>query len=128
VALSTPSVADVRLIIDTPVSDAVITATIADAALIVGRCSAVANYGTDVQQAIIKYVTAHLLSIRSGAAPGPLTSKSLGDASESYGGGATSGTQLAASAYGQQAILLDPTGCLATLGKTKAFAINVGSF
>lgn len=125
--LSTPSVADVRLIIDTPVSDAAITAAISDAALIVGRCSAVADATAATQQAIIKYVVAHLLSARAGAS-GPLKSKSLGDASETYAQGGTYGMQLSSTFYGQQAIMLDPTGCLATLGKTKAFLTNMGAF
>lgn len=118
-----PSVADVRAIIVIPasVTDEVVEGFIDDAEALVSQCSAVASATDVVQKAILKYVTAHMLANLYGTT-GALQSKALGDASKSYGSGSrTFGTGLAGTHYGQQALLLDPTGCLARLGRQRAF-------
>lgn len=120
-ALATPTASSVRLVINVPstVADEDIDEFIADAAALVSRCSAVLALDEVTQKAIVKYVTAHLLSQRFGTA-GPLISKALGDASESYAAGVrTYGTGLMSTFYGQQAVALDPTGCLERVGKMK---------
>lgn len=117
-ALSKPSVADVRLVVVTAASDASITAVIDDAALFAEGCPALEGYSADRQSSIVKYIAAHMLAL-SGQAAGQLTAKALGDASESYAA-PTMGSGLGSSSYGQMAITLDPSGCLANLGKVRA--------
>lgn len=110
-----PTVAAVRVVVKTALTDDQVQAIIDDAALIADGCPVVATYPIERQQAIVKWIAAHLIATQSGIA-GMLTQKALGDASESYASGQT-GMNLAASRYGQQAMLLDPSGCLANLGK-----------
>lgn len=120
-ALTKPTVAAVRVVISTTLTDAGVQAMIDDAELIVRQCPAVADLDTDHQAAIVKWVAAHLISQQGGTA-GPLTSKTMGDASESYAAGFRQyGVQLTGSFYGQQALLLETSGCLAKIGKTRAF-------
>lgn len=116
--LELPTPADVRVIITTALTDPQIEALIGDAALIAEACPMVASYAANRQAAIVKWLTAHLISQQSGKA-GALTQKALGDASESYASGAM-GMNLQASRYGQQALALDPSGCLAQLGMRRA--------
>lgn len=116
-AVSLPSVEEVRAVITTTATDAQVEATIEDAALIVETC--VASLDEARQKAIVKYVTAHLLSVNSSLASGgsgALSSQSLGDASESYATAAL-GDGLFSTAYGKKAILFDPNGCISRLGK-----------
>jgi hypothetical protein len=115
----TPS--DVRLVIRLPdtVTDEEIQASIDDATLIVAQCSGVASLSADVQTAILKYVTAHLMSALYGKS-GVVTSETLGDASTTYASGGTMfGQQLDSTPYGQRALLLDSTGCLRRLGRMR---------
>jgi hypothetical protein len=114
VALSLPTVEDVRAVIETEATDTQVQMAIDDAALVVEAC--VAALPAARQEAIIKYVAAHFLSLGSKTGSGALSSQSLGDASESY---ATSilGEGLAGTEFGKRALLLDPNGCLARLGK-----------
>ncbi len=117
--LAVPTPDDVRVIITTALTDPQITALIGDAALIAEACPAVAAYDAIRQAAIVKWLTAHLISQQSGKA-GALTQKALGDASESYAVG-TMGMNLQGSRYGQQALALDPSGCLAQVGQRRAY-------
>lgn len=112
-----PSTDDVRAIIETSATDAQVQAAIDDAALIVEDC--VEDLPADRQAAIIKYVAAHLLatnsSLTSGGA-GAVTSSRLGDASESYAT-APLGTGLQGTEYGKRALMFDPNGCIAQIGR-----------
>jgi hypothetical protein len=108
----------VRVVIATALADPQLTALIGDAVLIAEGCPVVATYDATRQAAIVKWIAAHLVAQQSGKA-GALTQKALGDASESYASAAM-GAQLAGSRYGQQAIALDPSGCLAQLGMRRA--------
>lgn len=118
-SLSKPSVAVVKAIIATTLADDAVQAVIDDAALLAEGCPVVASYDAARQSAIVKWLAAHMLASTS-AGGGALTQKALGDASETYGR-ATLGTQLAGTTYGQQALALDPSGCLARLGAKRAF-------
>lgn len=122
-ALSLPSVADVRSLIDTPLPDGAVTAVINDAALMAEGCPAVSTYPSARQAAIVKWIAAHLID-QSGKASasgsGKVTSRKIGDAAETFASG-TLGSGLASSSYGAQAIALDPSGCLVNLGKPRAF-------
>jgi len=115
-----PSAAEVRAIITTSLTDPAIEAMIEDAELMVEAC--IASMTCQRKTAIIKWVTAHLISsmssITSGGT-GVITSDSLGDASRSYAKPTLDSTGLFGSTYGQQAMALDPNGCLAALGMRK---------
>lgn len=92
---------------------------IEDAALMVAGC--VSGLDPSTQQSIVKYVAAHIISTTGlGGAAARRTSKRLGDAAESYAT-PTFGANLSGSSFGQMAIALDPSGCLATLGQRPAF-------
>jgi len=116
--IATPEVSAVRAIIGTGLSDPQVQSVIDDAALLAEGCPAVAGYDAPRQKAIIKWLTAHLIA--STAHAGVLTQKALGDASESYARPQT-GLNLAGTSYGQQALVLDQSGCLAALGGKRAF-------
>jgi hypothetical protein len=117
-ALTTPSVAAVRGIITTDLTDPQVQAVIDDAALLAEGCPVVAGYPAARQSAIVKWLAAHMIA--STARTGVLTQKALGDASESYAR-AQVGLNLSGTTYGQQALALDPSGCLARLGQRSAF-------
>lgn len=104
-AIATPSVTEVRAVITTTKTDAEILLVIDDAVLILEDVPTTTAKTASVQKAIVKYVTAHLLSLdRSGA----LTSKAIGDASESFAVSQNAfGAGLLSTVYGQRAILFD---------------------
>ena len=120
--LSLPTPTDVRAIIATSLDDSQLNAVIADAALIAEACAAVVGYPGTRQASIVKYIAAHLLAGSAGSASGSgaITQKALGDASESYAAGQL-GMDLKSSQWGNKALLLDPSGCLATLGRQRAY-------
>ncbi len=66
-----------------------------------------AHYAPERLELIARYLAAHIFQIQHGV----LTSKTAGAASESYA--ATLGIGLLGTLHGQQAMLLDPNGCLA---------------
>lgn len=113
-AIAKPSAQDVIDLTGTALDESVVSSIIDDAALMVEDC--VKNLSAERQEAIVKWVSAHMIA--SGG-EGTLTSMKLGDASESYAR-ATLGDGLSGTTYGQQALLLDPNGCLAKLGRAKA--------
>lgn len=113
-----PTPDEVRQIIKTALDDTAIAAIIDDAAMIVGPC--LEGLPEDRAKAIIKYVAADLIaSTVASAGGGARTSKALGDASESYASGGT-GAEFGKSAYWAKALMLDPRGCLANLGRRRA--------
>jgi len=114
-ATQKPTVAVVRLIVEGDFSDIQVQSVIDDAALMVEAC--VANYSADRQSAIIRWVTAHLFSMMPEGRF--VTSSKLGDASESYSAPKL-GDSLAGSPFGQQALMLDTSGCLARIGRAIA--------
>lgn len=113
-----PTVSDVRAIITTSLATEAIASVIEDAYLMVEHC--VASLSESRTKAIVKWVAAHLISSMSGSDGGKktLTSFKLGDAQENYTQAAL-GEALKGTTYGQQAIALDPNGCIANLGKRK---------
>ena len=113
--MGSPTVSEVRAIVDTSRSDIDVHGVISDASLLVeGHIGALSE---DRQKAIIKWVAAHLLtSTNDNGIP---TSESLGDASESYDR-APLGEFLKGTTYGQQALALDVTGSLSRVGKATA--------
>ncbi|MGE0366939.1 MAG: DUF4054 domain-containing protein [Phycisphaerales bacterium] len=114
-----PTAAEVRVIITTNLTDPQIENVIDDAALMAEVC--LSAMSSDRQKAVLKWLAAHLLSMMLGksGAGANVTSKSIGDASESYATPTLTGPGLMSSSYGQQAIALDPNGCLQNIGKLK---------
>lgn len=124
-SLTQPSVAAVRAIITTTLTDEQVQSFIDDAALMAEGCECLSGLASERQAAIVKYMTAHLISMQSGKG-GIVTAEKMGSASKSYATGtAGADMMLSSSRYGQQAILLDTTGCLAQLGKVRAFGMNI---
>lgn len=115
-----PSVDSVRTLIETTLTDAQIQELMVDAWVMTQAC--IEDLPDATKATIVKYVTAHIISglpSSAGGGTGAVTSESLGDASVSY---ATRelGSDLRGSTYGQMAIALDRSGCLARLGKGTA--------
>lgn len=122
-ALSLPSPAEVKAIIPTDLDDTGVQGFIDDAAALGKRC--LTPLDPDLQKTILKWLSAHLIQVAGkstgeGFANVAVTSMKLGDASESYARGAV-GSNIASTPYGQQAVLLDPNGCLARLGVRQPF-------
>lgn len=113
-SVSLPSVAEVRAIITTSLEDDQVQYYIDDAALLVEDC--VSSLDEARQKAIVKWTAAHLIASSPAGATRVVTSQKLGDASETYATGQVTGAGLGGSAYGIQAMSLDPNGCLAGLG------------
>lgn len=114
-----PTVASVRILITTSLTDDGVQSYIDDATVTVGPCALKIDCAT--MTIIIKYVAAHLIALSRNSGAGTLTAKKLGDASESYTRTAL-GTGLSETSYGQSALNMDPSGCLANLGKRRGFA------
>lgn len=115
-AIEKPTAADVKAIISTALTDQQVGALIDDAALLAERC--IAGFDAARQKAVLKWLTAHLIaSTNAGASK---TSSKLGDAQDSFAR-AQLGSGLSGTIYGQQALALDPNGCLLGIGKVKAF-------
>lgn len=116
-----PTVASVRVLITTSLTDAQIEEIMQDAYAMTARC--IDSLPDATKKAIVKYVTAHIISGIPGASSftgsGAVSSESLGDASISFAT-RTMGTNLNGSTFGEMAIMLDPNGCLNRLGKGKA--------
>jgi len=126
-SLTLPSVAEVRAVFTTSLDDTAVQSFIDDAALVAEQCTSVTSAAEARQKSIVKYVAAHLMycaGLATGASKGSVVSEKLGDASVSYAAAPASGataSTLGSSSFGRQAILLDASGCLAGLGKPKAF-------
>ena len=119
-AIALPSPADVRVIIQTSLTDLEIQAIIEDASVIVEGC--VAAFTEARQKAIIKWYAAHLISSSgksTGASAANVTSKKLGDATTTYSK-ATLGSGTMGTTYGQTAASFDPDGCVASIGQKPA--------
>lgn len=106
--VTNPTATDVRAIISTSLTDDQLDSLISDAALIAGDC--ILSLDEARQTAIIKWLAAHLIVSTAGSR-GALTSKKMGDASESYAAPQL-GSGLRSTVYGQRALDLDPNGCL----------------
>lgn len=116
-ALSKPTAIAVKEIVTTGKSDSVVSSIIDDAALMVEDC--VSSLTAERQEAIIKYVAAHVIALSDAKGSGAVSSEKLGDAQKSYAA-AHLGQHIHSTSYGQQAVMLDPNGCIAQIGKRPA--------
>jgi hypothetical protein len=112
-----PSAETVIALTGTGLAAAVVSAVIDDAALLAEKC--IRNLPGGRQEAILKWLAAHMLASTSDSGSQVLASTSLGAASDSFARGSL-GDGLQSTTYGQQAIALDPSGCLARLGRARA--------
>lgn len=90
---------------------------ISDAGLMLNACAKL--YDDERQAALVKYLAAHLLASSQVGAAGSLASESVDGTSYSRAT-ATLGQNLKGTTFGQQALLLDPNGCLQSLGEMNA--------
>ena len=109
------TVAEVKEIIDTVLSDAAVTAHIVASHLIVERTLATSDLGEDTLKEIERWLAAHFVAVQDMRKK----SESIGDSSETNMGNAGMGLDF--TPYGQQVKLLDATGQLATIGAKRAF-------
>jgi hypothetical protein len=118
-AVSKPTAAQVKTVIQTSLSDTDIDAFMDDAVLIVEQCASIALGSEALQRSVVKWVTAHLINFAESNG-GAISMKVLGSATEAYANSPL-GEFLKGSTYGMQALMMDKTGCLAKLGQTRSF-------
>jgi hypothetical protein len=121
--MSRVSSAEVLAIMDTEVTDA--DPFIIPANLIVTDRLGSAGLSDDLMKEIERWLAAHLVSIR---APKIMEEK-IGGASQKYEGIVFIGSKkgLDTTRYGQQVLIMDPTGIMLSIGKVKA-SISVPDF
>jgi len=113
---------EVKDILDTDLSDSVVEAFISDASNLIdelfedetGLFEDETGVSDELLASIEKWVAAHFVAIRDQRPK----SEKVGDASITYHG--TSGKGLEFTPYGQQALLLDTTGRLKSIGGKRA--------
>lgn len=113
--MNLPTTTEVRAIAQTELDDAALAGVIEDAWLIAEHC--IAGLDEIRQRSIVKWLAAHLVSSTDSSAL--LASTKLGDAQDTFVRAVT-GEGLKGTTYGQQALALDPNGCLARLGKARS--------
>lgn len=114
--------AQVKIIIETSLSDTDVDAFIADAEALM-ESSGVNDatcHTADSLDRVAKYLAAHLIGMRERQ----LTSEKEGDAEDKYGG--MFGKTLEFTQYGQQVALFDCSGILKNLGGTDFFFDSAG--
>lgn len=112
-----PTASDVRVVITTKLTDDQINVIISDASLLARRC--LLPLDSETQTAMLRWLAAHMIAVVKNQGGGGVTSRSLGDASKSFST-AGFGDRLGSTSYGQNALMLDPNGCLARLGRARA--------
>lgn len=118
----TVTIDDVKLIIDTSLTDAQITPFLAMATtLVTDKLASQTCLSDDAKDQIEALLAAHFLSMRDQR----VSSEKVGDASFTYQG--QTGMGLKSTFYGQQAIALDCSGVLEGLGKVKMEWETVGN-
>lgn len=116
-SLTLPTADDVRVIMTTTLTDTQIDSVILEAEAFAAACPAIESASAIIQASILKWITAHMISVITGAG-GVVTAEALGDASKSYAAPMqTRGNGLNATRFGQMALMLETTGCLARLGQ-----------
>lgn len=111
--MAAPTASEIIELTGTGLSEALVTALIAQAQLLAAPC--IAGVSEELADAAVFWLAAHLVSTSSRS--GAMTSYKLGDASESYSV-AKVGDGIYGTPYGQTAVGLLP--CLASIGKRRA--------
>jgi hypothetical protein len=114
------SVADVRAVLETSLTDAQVTTWIDIASNVIDRYATICTSASDATLAILeKLLTAHYI-VATVDRSKTVTSRSFGDSSESYM--SAGGEGLKASPYGQQLLMADPCGRLQDFTKPSAYS------
>lgn len=113
---------DVKIVISTDLSDAVVNSFITTANALVTDVLIGSGLSSTLLIEIEKWLTAHLLAMSRER---QAQNKKVGKASENYG---KFGLRLDATTYGQTVLTLDSSGRFASLGKPKAVFEAITSF
>lgn len=114
------SVADVREILTTNLTDPQIQSWIDIASPVIDRYAAICTIASDsILFNLELLLTAHFITATVDRSK-TVTSRSFGDSSESYM--ANGGEGLMATPYGQQLTMLDPCGVIGDLTKPRAYS------
>ena len=114
---------DVKVIIDTDLSDSVVTAIINDANLIVTEVfGSSSGLSSALLTSIEKWLTAHMIAMSRDR---QASRKKIGDAENTYG---KTGLRLDATSYGQMVLSMDSSGRFADVGKRPASIVAITSF
>ena len=112
--------AKVKIVIDTELTDC--AAFIAIATLQVDAIAALGILSTDILEQIETWLSAHYVAIRDRQA----SSVKVLDSAHTYDG--KTGMGLQATLWGQQALLMDTTGTLASAGRRRASVVYLGGY
>jgi hypothetical protein len=115
--------AEVKEILETEISDALVNAYIASANRIVTEHLTDLGYGDEKLEDIEMWLSAHLIAITRER---QTTQEKLGDAAVAYAN--VFGKGLEASTYGQMVAMLDTEGVLKSLGKERIVFKAIKSF
>lgn len=105
--MPSPTPEQVQALLTVQFTDAEITSFLDDAILLLGE----GVYDGARETAILKYLTAHLITITPKGSEGVLSAKKIEDLSYSYARGSL-GEGLRSTTFGQQALALDVKGML----------------
>jgi len=111
---------NVKVIIDTNISDSDVTSFIDDANVIVDNRLSGEDVDDDILTMIEKYLTAHLISVSRER---QATDEKVGDVSVKYSGSFSKFLEM--TSYGQEVLILDPTGKMASASKRKAYIRSI---
>jgi hypothetical protein len=117
---------EVKEVINTSLTSIQVAPMITAANLLVtAKC---VGYSADELKEIERWLSAHFVSVRDPS-KSALVSKTVGEASETYqvSRGSNVSFALETSPYGQQALILDYLGCLASLGRQKVILRGFGA-
>lgn len=113
--MTMPTTESVQALLSVEFTAATINAAITDAALMVEDC----GYTDSREEAIVRYLAAHLLSSSQPGGAGNVKSENI-DGTAYTLGGAVVGMGLKGSSFGQQALLLDKNRCLQDIDTKQA--------
>ena len=117
------TVDDVKVILETSLSDVIITGFINSANIMVDAYLTSSGLGTSVLEEIECWLAAHLIASTRDRTT---ETEKVGDAAVKYTG--KYGMKLDATLYGQMVQVLDSSGNLASAGKRKAYITATESF
>ena len=117
------TIAEVKIVIDTALTDPEITAFISMASLLVDERLGTSTLSSNLLTNIETWLTAHLISVSRER---QATDEEMGDAKVKYSG--TYGEDFKATSYGQMVLMLDITGSFLKPGKKDLSMKAIKSF
>ena len=116
-SVTSVSVAEVKQIINTSLTDAEVLAAVSTAQAIINSQLASSGLTGQHLREIIRWLSAHFVAVRDQD-EGMVMEQRIGDTAVRYGGRLGEGLKL--TRYGQQVLILDTTGTLAAFGRQRA--------